>query len=195
MAAMDRLDPAQPYAPGQRAGLFAPGQATGRISATQQAPYSSAAPVDAYAAAIFLAGMWEFKKNNTFGATAFGTYGCFWFSLSIFTILVLTRVIPEPNVPNMLGWILTGFFIFNTYMWVCSLLLSKAVIAVFTSLEITLIILMIGEFNHEKAKHRWTCAGGYAAKRKVIPVGSPLINFATRELPPSGGDEMKDIEA
>eukprot|EP00850_Spirogloea_muscicola_P022512 SM000299S10836 [mRNA] locus=s299:27749:33176:+ [translate_table: standard] len=156
MAAMDRLDPAQPYVPGQRAGLYAPGQATGRISAAQQAPYGAAAPVDAYAAAIyetnqiadpgplglaafalttfvlsahyagtaskhnllkhFLAGMWEFKKNNTFGATAFTTYGCFWFSLGIFIILVLTRVIPEPNVRNMLGWILTGFFIFNTYM-------------------------------------------------------------------------------
>eukprot|EP00850_Spirogloea_muscicola_P015356 SM000117S25476 [mRNA] locus=s117:82033:89194:- [translate_table: standard] len=237
MAAMDRLDPAQPYAPGQRAGLYAPGQATGRISAAQQDPYRAAAPVDAYAAAIYqtnqiadpgplglaafalttfvglltthglqlhwpmeallLAGMWEFKKNNTFGATAFTTYGGFWFSLSIFIILVLTRVIPEPNVPNMLGWILTGFFIFNTYMWFCSLLLSKAVMAVFTTLEITFIILMIGEFNHELAKHRWICAGGYAAfyasgafcfnataKRKVIPVGSPLIKFATRGGPP-----------
>src|SRR4030095_6150740 len=31
-----------------------------------------------------LAGMWEFRNKNVFGATAFSTYGGFWLSLGIF---------------------------------------------------------------------------------------------------------------
>jgi len=36
--------------------------------------------------AQFLAGMWEFAKGNTFGATAFTSYGAFWFSYSALLI-------------------------------------------------------------------------------------------------------------
>ena len=34
--------------------------------------------------AQLLAGMWEFKNNNTFGATAFSSFGAFWISLFVF---------------------------------------------------------------------------------------------------------------
>ena len=34
-----------------------------------------------------LAGMWEYKKNNVFGATAFASYGAFWISLGVFDLL------------------------------------------------------------------------------------------------------------
>src|SRR3954452_4964663 len=37
-----------------------------------------------------LAGMWEFRNQNVFGATAFSTYGGFWLSLGIFVILAST---------------------------------------------------------------------------------------------------------
>jgi uncharacterized protein len=32
--------------------------------------------------AQLLAGMWEFKTGNTFGATAFSSYGAFWLSFA-----------------------------------------------------------------------------------------------------------------
>ena len=35
-----------------------------------------------------LAGMWEFRNRNVFGATAFSTYGAFWLSLGTFVILL-----------------------------------------------------------------------------------------------------------
>src|SRR5438034_9822725 len=37
-----------------------------------------------------LAGMWEFRNRNVFGATAFSTYGGFWLSLGVFVILAST---------------------------------------------------------------------------------------------------------
>src|ERR671927_1192671 len=37
-----------------------------------------------------LAGMWEFRNRNVFGATAFSTYGGFWLSLGIFVVLAET---------------------------------------------------------------------------------------------------------
>jgi uncharacterized protein len=38
-----------------------------------------------------LAGMWEFRNRNVFGATAFSTYGGFWLGLGVFVILVRRR--------------------------------------------------------------------------------------------------------
>src|SRR5438105_13972311 len=35
-----------------------------------------------------LAGMWEFRNRNVFGATAFSTYGGFWLALGIFVVLL-----------------------------------------------------------------------------------------------------------
>src|SRR5271169_4960757 len=40
--------------------------------------------------AQFMAGMWEFKNRNVFGATAFSTYGAFWLGLGLFIILAET---------------------------------------------------------------------------------------------------------
>src|SRR6059058_5383908 len=37
-----------------------------------------------------LAGMWEFRNRNVFGATAFSTYGGFWMALGIFVVLAVT---------------------------------------------------------------------------------------------------------
>src|SRR6058998_4197782 len=37
-----------------------------------------------------LAGMWEFRNRNVFGATAFSTYGGFWLGLAMFVVLLST---------------------------------------------------------------------------------------------------------
>ena len=52
--------------------------------------------------AQFGAGMWEFKRNNTFGATAFTSYGAFWMA---FAILVIFHVggIPAEARPMAIG--------------------------------------------------------------------------------------------
>src|SRR5947199_2124394 len=68
-----------------------------------------------------LAGMWEFRNRNVFGATAFSTYGGFWMALGIFVVLATTSkgfagLMKGSDVDNALAWFLIAFAIFNTYM-------------------------------------------------------------------------------
>ena len=91
-----------------------------------------------------LAGIWEFRNRNVFGATAFSTYGGFWIGLALYVELVAKT--PGENVSNDLGWILLAFAIFNTYMLLWSLWVNKAVLAVFLTLEVTEIVLFAGQF-------------------------------------------------
>jgi succinate-acetate transporter protein len=97
--------------------------------------------------AQFAAGMWEFKTGNTFGATAFSTYGAFWLSLATFVILLLAGKVPEKDVTTDLGWFLLSFAIFNTYMLIWSARTNMATFLVFLTLEITEVVLFIGFFG------------------------------------------------
>ncbi len=136
-----------------------------------------------------LAGMWEFRRNNTFGATAFGSYGAFWIGLYFY---VNGAAGTSKNVPNDLGWILIAFFIFNLYMLVCSARVNTAVFAVFLTLGVTELVLAIGNFDNGNvsiikvggyigvltAACAWyaSFAGVYngLGGRRALPVGSPM---------------------
>src|SRR4051794_24943609 len=114
-----------------------------------------------------LAGMWEFRNRNVFGATAFSTYGGFWMSLGIFVVLatvsktVAASLGGTTNLLNALAWFLVAFAIFNTYMLLWSLRVNVAVFAVFLTLEITEILLAIGFFKEAHGGSAWiTHAGG-----------------------------------
>jgi succinate-acetate transporter protein len=98
--------------------------------------------------AQLLAGMQEFKKNNVFGATAFSSYGAFWLSLATLTLFEFIGVINwQGHMGTAIGFFLLGFTIFNTYMWFASFRTSVAVCGVFTTLEITFILLVLAEFG------------------------------------------------
>jgi uncharacterized protein len=96
--------------------------------------------------AQLLAGMWEFRNRNVFGSTAFSTYGAFWIGLGLYVQLVASKATPA-QVGNDLGWILLAFAIFNTYMLLWSTQVNTAVLAVFLTLELTEIVLFIGNFT------------------------------------------------
>jgi succinate-acetate transporter protein len=94
-----------------------------------------------------LAGMWEFRNRNVFGATAFATYGGFWIGLGLGALLVAPTATSTAAANSDLGWILLAFAIFNTYMqW--STQVSVAVFLVFLTLEATLVPLTIGNFRN-----------------------------------------------
>jgi hypothetical protein len=102
-----------------------------------------------------LAGMWEFRNRNVFGATAFSTYGGFWIGLGLWALLVapppagaspLVAAAHAAAAQKDLGWILLAFAIFNTYMLLWSTQVNMAVFAVFLTLEATEVILFIGNF-------------------------------------------------
>lgn len=106
--------------------------------------------------AQLLAGMWEFKNGNTFGATAFSSYGAFWISYFALVQLDVTKI--GGDAGNALGLYLVSWGIFTTYMWVASFGVSVAVNVVFLLLAITFYLLGIGEWA---ASENWTKVGGY----------------------------------
>jgi len=99
-----------------------------------------------------LAGMWEFRNRNVFGATAFSTYGGFWIGLGLWLHFIAGPVAATAGlaVDRDLAWILLAFAIFNTYMLLISTQVSVAVFLVFLTLEITEILLFIGNFTTSK---------------------------------------------
>ncbi|HEY3542965.1 MAG TPA: acetate uptake transporter [Gaiellaceae bacterium] len=114
-----------------------------------------------------LAGMWEFRNRNVFGATAFSTYGGFWLGLGIIVVLAdvsknFAAGLEGANLTNGLAWFLLAFAIFNTYMLLHSMRVSFAVFLVFLTLEITEIVLVIGFFNLSHGGTEWWLhAGGW----------------------------------
>jgi succinate-acetate transporter protein len=98
--------------------------------------------------AQLLAGMWEFKKGNAFGATAFTSYGAFWISLSSMVYLELSGVLKFGSDMNTaLGLFLVAWTIFTFYMWIGTFRLNAALNLVFGSLLITFILLVLTEFT------------------------------------------------
>jgi hypothetical protein len=95
-------------------------------------------------AAQLLAGMWEFRKGNTFGATAFSSYGAFWLSFWAY-VAFFAEGVPEANRGAAVGLYLIAWGIFTTYMWVASLRTNAAVALVFVLLAITFFVLGIGD--------------------------------------------------
>jgi succinate-acetate transporter protein len=156
--------------------------------------------------------MWEFRNRNVFGATAFSTYGGFWIGLGLWAVLVkvpaLTAAKPAalPATITALnhdaGWILLAFAVVNTYLLLLSTQITMAVFLVFLTLEITEIILFIGNFLLGSAATSGIIqAGGYAGlvtavvawytsmagisngmagARLRFPVGPPLLAVMNR---------------
>jgi succinate-acetate transporter protein len=143
-----------------------------------------------------LAGMWEFRNRNVFGATAFSTYGGFWIGLALWVIFVAGhQPAGSPAVGKDIAWILLAFAIFNTYMLIWSAALNMAVFMVFLTLELTEIVLFIGGFAASSSIIKvggylgiitalvawYTSAAGVISGmsgRPVLPVGRALYDFS-----------------
>ena len=93
--------------------------------------------------AQLLAGMWEFRTGNTFGAVAFTSYGAFWISFWALVTFFL-KDIPKGDVGHAVGLYLIAWGIFTTYMFVASLRTTGAVALVFFLLAVTFFLLGIG---------------------------------------------------
>jgi uncharacterized protein len=90
-----------------------------------------------------LAGMWEFRTGNTFGAVAFTSFGAFWLSYWAF-VTFFVGDIPAAHVGDSVGLYLIAWGIFTTYMFVASLRTTAAVSLVFFLLAITFFLLGFG---------------------------------------------------
>ena len=135
--------------------------------------------------AQMIAGVMELPRGNTFGATAFVSYGAFWWSFALFALFLHDKV-PAAFV----GWYLCLWGMFTFYMWLGTLRSARALQLIFLALWITFFLLAAGEWSGMSSLH---VAGGYmglftallafylsaaeivneSQQRTVLPIGAP----------------------
>lgn len=93
-----------------------------------------------------IAGILEFKKGNTFGLTAFTSYGFFWISLVVL-ILLPKMGLAEPPPHAFMGCYLTMWGIFTAFMFIGTLRGNRALQFVFASLTVLFALLAISDFT------------------------------------------------
>ena len=137
--------------------------------------------------AQLLAGMWEFRKGNTFGATAFTSYGAFWVS---FYLLVNNIASLGNSAGQGVGVYLFMWGVFTLYMMFGSLYTNRALFLIFLFLMLTFFVLAIANFSGSSTVFGgwlglitgvlalYTSAAGIinsSANQVILPVGkSPL---------------------
>ncbi len=103
-----------------------------------------------------IAGLWEFRTGNTFGAVAFCSYGAFWLSFWALEVFYAKGI--TGNVGHAVGLYLWAWAIFTAYMTVAALRVNLAVLMVFVLLTATFILLAIGAVGPHTTVTHW---GGY----------------------------------
>ncbi len=95
--------------------------------------------------AQIIAGMMEWKKNNTFAATAFISYGFFWLSLVVLVLLPKSGM-AVPTTETAMAAYLAIWGLFTAVMFIGTFRLSVALQVVFGTLTILFFLLAYGDF-------------------------------------------------
>jgi len=99
--------------------------------------------------AQIIAGIMEFKKGNTFGTTAFTSYGLFWLTL-VFLIVLPKLGWHDATPAGFMGWYLFMWGLFTFFMWIGTFGKNRALQTVFFTLWILFFLLAIRDwFNLE----------------------------------------------
>jgi succinate-acetate transporter protein len=144
--------------------------------------------------AQLLAGMWEFKNGNTFGAVAFSSYAVFW--MSYWAFFHLESQLPKAFMgANDVAWYLLGWTIVTGILFLATLRLNVGLMVVLALLFITLVLLTIGAFNPPAAGSQPSPFGGYFGIATAIAgyyVGTAGLLKAVGGIKlPVGGPLMK----
>ena len=106
-------------------------------------------------AAQIIAGIMEWRKSNTFAATAFISYGFFW--LSLVTLIVLAKLgWGAPSDETAMAAYLAIWGVFTAVMFIGTLRLNHALQVVFGSLAILFFLLAYRRF-HRRERGLQTC--------------------------------------
>ncbi len=93
-----------------------------------------------------LAGLWAFRRGETFAAVAFCSYGGgFWLSY-FFLVYFIAPHLPSA-AGNAVGLYLLGWLIFTFYMTIAALRTNVAVLSVFVTLTATYLLLVLAELG------------------------------------------------
>jgi hypothetical protein len=97
-----------------------------------------------------IAGIMEWKKNNTFAATAFISYGFFWLSLVALIVLPKLNLGATADGTAMAAY-LAMWGLFTAVMFLGTFRLSRALQVVFGTLTVLFFLLAIGDFTSANA--------------------------------------------
>jgi succinate-acetate transporter protein len=93
-----------------------------------------------------IAGIMEWKKGNTFGTTAFTSYGFFWLTLVALIVLPKMGLIAAPDNAAMVAYLLV-WGLFTAILFIGTLRLNRALQFVFASLTVLFVLLALGDFT------------------------------------------------
>ena len=107
--------------------------------------------------AQLLAGMWEFRKGNVFGATVFSSYGAFWLSFWAY-VTFYAEGVPTENHGVAAGWYLISWAIFTSLMLIAALKTTAVLALLFAVVDVVFILLGLGALTGTAGL---TTAGGF----------------------------------
>jgi uncharacterized protein len=96
--------------------------------------------------AQLLAGMWEFRKGNVFGATVFTSYGAFWISFWAY-VTFYAKGIPAEHHGTAAGWFLIAWGIFTTLMLIAALRTTGGLALLFATVAVVFFLLGLGDLG------------------------------------------------
>ncbi|MGO1469751.1 MAG: acetate uptake transporter [Tissierella sp.] len=138
------------------------------------------------------------KRENTFGATAFGAYGFFWLAIGtswMISMGVFGEVLAESVDPKQLGFAFLGYLIFTVFMTIGAMETHKLLFSIFFVINFLFIGLALdsfgigGDFPHKLAAYSeiiislLSFYGAGAAVlnehfgKEFLPVGKPFGIF------------------
>lgn len=103
--------------------------------------------------AQIIAGVMEYKKGNTFGTVAFGSYGLFWWSLVLLLVIPKLKFIETAGSaaaaadPVAMAAYLFMWGLFTLVMFIATLKLKRGIQVIFISLAVLFFLLTAGEIT------------------------------------------------
>ena len=123
-----------------------------------------------------IAGIMEWKKGNTFGTTAFTSYGFFWLTLVALIVLPGMGLTAAPDNAAMAAYLLI-WGIFTAILFIGTLRLNRALQFVFASLTILFVLLALGDFTGSSSiKHFAGYEGILCGLSAIYAAAAQLLN-------------------
>ena len=137
--------------------------------------------------AQIIAGIIEAKKNNTFGFTAFTSYGFFWLTLVGLIVMPKLGLITAASESAMIAYLFT-WGIFTSCLFFGTLRTSKALQFVFASLAVLFFLLALGDLTGNASLKTFTGYEGIVCGGSAIytGVGALLNEMYGRDVLPLG---------
>ncbi len=127
--------------------------------------------------AQIIAGVLEFKKGNTFGMTAFTSYGSFWLTLVAMWVMPKLGLAAAPP-REFVGCYLLMWGIFTGLMFIAALKANRALQFIFGSLTVLFLLLAVEHWVPEHAAHLIGKIAGFEG----ILCGASAIYLAMAEI-------------